>query len=831
MDFSAGFHKLTGHEPLRWQQRLYERLRLGNVPIACDLPTGTGKTSVIALWYLARREGAALPRRLVYVVDRRVVVDQASGEAARIKKNAGDAGLRISTLRGRQQDNREWLADPAALAIIVGTVDMIGSRLLFSGYGVSRKMAPYHAGLLGADTLFVIDEAHLVPPFLHLLRAIAGEERPAPVPEMRVLPLSATGRERGGDIFRLQQDDFEDAFIRDVVHAEKRVRVAPKGELELAKALAERALELAGQSRGSRIAVFCTSRRDASEVHKRLGGADRVLLTGARRVREREGARGELERLGFLGAGGERSDPAFLVATAAGEVGVDLDADHLVCDVVAWERMVQRLGRVNRRGGVGRKADVIVVDQGPPEQSKKPTEEELQRSSIYQVVRELLQRVPDASPAALSELARCEPDKVARATTPEPLRPALTRALIEAWSLTSLEEHTGRPRVAPWLRGWVEEEPQTTVVWRKHLPPPEQAKRYFQAAPPHLSEGLKTEAWEVVEWLATRTGTRTDAGPVGFALRDGGAEAYKAAQFAASGKERTQLVSDLAGAVLVVSAGAGGLSTSGLLDSTVETEAPGADNMTPEEWAKEGAAQVPFRVEKDAEPPQDGEWQETWRCVLRRDEDGSPLEWLSVQERLAESNGDDDAAEGWKQLLAKHVAAVERHAAAIAADLALPPDLADALRQAARLHDEGKRAPRWQRAFRAPRDGQIWGKTRGPIDFGLLDHYRHEFGSLLAAEQDPALCGLAGELRDLVLHIIAAHHGWARPVIGTSGCEQLPPSALAEEARAVALRFGRVQKRWGPWGIAWIEALLRAADQAASRANDGDVKAGGRGAR
>jgi CRISPR-associated endonuclease/helicase Cas3 len=83
--------------------------------------------------------------------------------------------LSISTLRGAHVDNREWLDDPAAPAIIVGTVDMIGSRLLFEGYGVSRKMRPYQAGLLGVDALIVLDEAHLVPPFAHLLRAIEQE--------------------------------------------------------------------------------------------------------------------------------------------------------------------------------------------------------------------------------------------------------------------------------------------------------------------------------------------------------------------------------------------------------------------------------------------------------------------------------------------------------------------------------------------------------------------------------------------------------------------------------------------------------------------------------
>ena len=84
--------------------------------------------------------GHAPMRRLVYVVDRRAVVDQATTVADSIKDKSGDSALRVSTLRGQHVNEREWLQHPAATAIIVGPVDMIGSRLLFEGYGVSRKM-------------------------------------------------------------------------------------------------------------------------------------------------------------------------------------------------------------------------------------------------------------------------------------------------------------------------------------------------------------------------------------------------------------------------------------------------------------------------------------------------------------------------------------------------------------------------------------------------------------------------------------------------------------------------------------------------------------------
>lgn len=85
IDFQATFHALTGYAPLKWQKRLYEEhLLKGNLPDICDLPTGLGKTSVIVIWLIALAasleigSSLKLPRRLIYIVNRRTVVDQAT---------------------------------------------------------------------------------------------------------------------------------------------------------------------------------------------------------------------------------------------------------------------------------------------------------------------------------------------------------------------------------------------------------------------------------------------------------------------------------------------------------------------------------------------------------------------------------------------------------------------------------------------------------------------------------------------------------------------------------------------------------------------------------
>ena len=159
--FGVAFETLTSHAPFPWQRRLFdEYFARGLLPPALGVPTGLGKTAVMAVWLLARAAGAALPRRLVYVVDRRTVVDQATAFAQQLrdilKEDDSLEGVRsalgllerplpISTLRGQHADNREWMADPTAAAIIVGTADTVGSRLLFQGWGLSRRMRPYVA--------------------------------------------------------------------------------------------------------------------------------------------------------------------------------------------------------------------------------------------------------------------------------------------------------------------------------------------------------------------------------------------------------------------------------------------------------------------------------------------------------------------------------------------------------------------------------------------------------------------------------------------------------------------------------------------------------------
>jgi CRISPR-associated endonuclease/helicase Cas3 len=410
------------------------------------------------------------------------------------------------------------------------------------------------------------------------------------------------------------------------------------------------------------------------------------------------------------------------------------------------------------------------------------------------------------------------------------------------------------------------------VVWRKYLPvrsnggdvTPKEVEEFFEAAPPHASEELETETYRVVDWLLARasalskcprhrveredeTGAEEIAQPdsdqapspstqpfkpndiVAFALTPAGdlRESYRLGDLAEGqgGKKLTdRLNRDLVGATLVVDAGIGGL-IAGLLNDDAKDPPPTADSSS--DWLPplgDGSPAVQFQVHAPAKPKSVGTiGRETYAFPTRRSEEGEDEEVLLVETWTTEESR---AASVNPQTLAKHHSQTERQALALALAGGVPRDHGNALAIAARLHDEGKRTTRWQRAFNAPHDGDAYAKTKGPINQALLDGYRHEFGSLLCIENDAAFKVLPPDLQDLVLHLVAAHHGLARPIIATAGCEDAPPSALEGRARDVALRFARVQKCWGPWGLAWWEALLRAADQHASRDNDEHVNAG-----
>ncbi|WP_150048620.1 type I-G CRISPR-associated helicase/endonuclease Cas3g [Methylomonas rhizoryzae] len=915
--FEAFFQEITGFPMLRWQRRLFQQLCENRLPDTLDLPTGLGKTTVMVLWLLARAENPSLPKRLVYVVDRRVVVDQATQVAEELKTNLQEMpelksmlglseqeSLPVSTLRGQYADNRQWLADPTKPAIIVGTIDMIGSRLLFEGYGVSRNMRRYHAGFLGADSLCVLDEAHLCWPFQALLQSIAADKSLHPIngkqlliPPFKCLSLSATGKQTENQAFGLEAEDYDDALVAKRFNAEKQLTLEIKNEGDaIVELLSESAWQL--KDSGKRILIFCNKREHAQKIKDELDKRikqDKAhhqtnLLVGGRRVQERQTLVEWLTVNGFLaGAQTPPNSVAFLVATSAGEVGIDLDADHMVCDLVAYERMVQRFGRVNRRGEKHAQIKVIAVppkmpkiqrpvDPGlaepqppatPPENSDKAVlkqykqdqkafekvqkeyakahEDNAQQLAAYQQSTKAFQSYQaqlgvikrlgaDASPSAIVALKNAIPvDELNRALSEEPLRPSLTRPVVDAWSMTSLEQHCARPDIQPWLRGWQpNDEPETTLAWREclpwrdndALPNAAEVTAFFENAPIHLSETLEIPVREAIKTLLKRAQKLWQEKPQdsdqpaliilnrsGELVRNGALMLRQLAE-----QSSDDLKALLTNRQAVIARWLGGLKDGLLNDAADSEELTTLDYQ----WTSDLQTTIGYRIQNDAEAEQDNAvWHTVYRFIAKTDaEDEAAETWRIQVYRGANSQRlGDPAVSRFTQSLEKHHDLAGQEMAAIAQGLNLTAEFVELIVAAMRRHDLGKQRGLWQIAMNAPADGRPYAKTLGGGNPRLLAGYRHEFGSLADVANDAAINQLPTELQDLALHLIASHHGYACPVIAPID-PGAPPSVLAERAQQAALRFARLQRQWGPWGLAWWEAVFRAADHRASQISD-----------
>ena len=146
-------------------------------------------------------------------------------------------------------------------------------------------------------------------------------------------------------------------------------------------------------------------------------------------------------------------------------------------------------------------------------------------------------------------------------------------------------------------------------------------------------------------------------------------------------------------------------------------------------------------------------------------------------------------------------------------------ELREVLRLAARWHDLGKHRKRWQQNLRNHEyPAKVIAKTghrKPPLQ---KIGYRHEFGSLLDLAELPEFKSLSDEHKELLLHLVAAHHGRARPHFTADEAFDAERTVehAAEMAEATPGRFARLQRRHGRWGLAWLESLLRAADISAS---------------
>src|SRR5207253_5332223 len=98
----------------------------------------------------------------VYCLPMRTLVEQTEKNVREwLEKLALEGATGVHILMGGE-DTGEWDVHPEKPAILIGSQDMLLSRALNRGYGMSRYRWPMHFGLLNNDSLWVFDEIQLM---------------------------------------------------------------------------------------------------------------------------------------------------------------------------------------------------------------------------------------------------------------------------------------------------------------------------------------------------------------------------------------------------------------------------------------------------------------------------------------------------------------------------------------------------------------------------------------------------------------------------------------------------------------------------------------------
>ena len=369
--FDPWFEKATGRPPFPYQTALAE---CASLPDQLSVPTGLGKTAAAVLGWLWRRRfaaadvRAATPRRLVFCLPARTLVDQTAAAVAEWLARLEIADVRVHRLMGGAVDD-SWDAHPDADTVLVGTQDQLLSRALNRGYGMSRFRWPVHFAWLHNDALWVFDEVQLMGvgattgAQLQGLRQKLGTSRPTYT--LWMTATAAPGRLATVDgMWPLRAQGLSDAdrchpiAARRLGARKRLVVVPPASEPDHARWIAGQVL--GAHVGGTRTLVVLNQVARAQGVYERLKarGVDTRLLHS----RFRPGDRARTQEAAL--------DPAFrgiIVATQAIEAGVDITCTTLITEACPWASFVQRAGRCNR---YGEDEGASVVWLGLPETDK-----------------------------------------------------------------------------------------------------------------------------------------------------------------------------------------------------------------------------------------------------------------------------------------------------------------------------------------------------------------------------------------------------------------------------------------------------------------------------
>ncbi len=879
MSFSDLFEKATkGQQKAFPYQSVFAES--GKLAELVHAPTGSGKTATAILGWLWRRffhkdpsVRAATPRRLVYCLPMRVLVEQTSDEAREwiatlAKDDTLPEDVAVHVLMGGE-DVEEWDLEPEKPAVLIGTQDMLLSRALNRGYGMGPFRWPMHFGLLNNDCLWVLDEIQLMGTGLATSTQLqAFRESLGIFGTAKTVWMSATllpqwlasvdFRDRIEPDLQLckltldPKTDYEADGLRERWNATKPVTAANLTADETAK-LAQFVKEKHKDGSMTLVIVNTVDRsrtlfdaiRKVYAPQKPKGrgknatlsaptsSPDLKLLHSRFRPKEREAWRSWLKQ-DAESLQKEHPLGRIIVSTQVVEAGVDLSARTLITELAPWPSLVQRFGRCNRRGEflTDNPAQVFWVDVLTPDEKKAApySKDELDAAR---------ERITTLSDVGLKPLTGFfdglnEPER-ANLFPFDPPHVIRRKDFIDLFDTTP--DLAGNDiDVSRFIRDGDDIDVQ--VFWRASEPPKGEltagAARRLAPVREELCPVKLGKEGGIRGFLESHTAYRWDSLASKWMKADTN-EVYP-------------------GQVYWVATAEGGY------DGTLGWN-PGAD-WPVDLWIRDPAAE---REPETAEEP------------------GYDTDLLSVY--------------GWRSI-AEHTEDVVGELDAILAHLGFENLPRMVLALAARWHDWGKahdvfqngikddpvagferppeRAGKRDIAKAAPE--RFWGRYKRK--FGdrevIIPHFRHELASaigvltLLKAGQEPGdWAQHTAHLQNLALYLIAAHHGKVRLSIRSMPQEKTPDTPGALFARGVwqgdplpqvdlgsgvkapavdkldlsPMMLGRVdgqpswaerilglrddkenpddkQPRFGPLKLAYLEALLRAADIRASKAED-----------
>lgn len=787
--YAAFFQRVTGNAPFPFQVVLGERRHE-----VVAVPTGFGKTEgVVVPWLYAHHAGRQVTTRLFYCLPMRVLVEQIHQRITGLVEAAelsDGVGVR-KTLGGARDDS--WVHDVTKPTIVVGTIDLLVSRALNRGYAAGPGMWPTYFAACHNDATWVLDEVQLLgaalPTSLQLqaFRDALGTFGPtktvwmsATVPSEGLATVDHPPIDRATWL-RVSQDDTRHERLGQRWRAAKRGHLIDDPLTASAVVEAHRQAQKAHGNAALTLVVVNTIKtaqalyNQLDRTYRRATQAVPLALLHSRFRPPDRRARTEHALGAVAGSGG------IIVATQVIEAGVDLDASALVTELCPWPSLVQRLGRVNRRGDLRSHAEVRIhgplSDEALGKQDGRPYP-----AVSLRATRDLLRVHEDLSPAALAEIQ--PPEESAHWAV-------LRRAdLLQLFDTTpSLEGDW--TSVAQWVRDV--EQVGVWIGWRVGSPEPDQdepALARDELCPVPLAEA-RQYAKDRPLWSRNRVD--------GAWARVQGDDIRPGMDLRADAKH-------------------GGYTADGGWSLGARTAVPPAESPQPET--------VDDRVQGDAE--------------------AFPTPALTLAQHSLDARS--QAARLCTQEVSRRL-----------------DGLGDVVVQAAWLHDIGKAHEQYQQAIRKLNadldEGTLYAKSGrdGRLDYQDRRFFRHEVASALRAAAALEATEIDCATPDLLVYLVGAHHGKARmglplwrgyeaggpgehphqpsepAVAGLRDGDPLPEIDCGDGLRLRAWviadldgwshqdggRWAAIARRLltahGPFRLAYLEWLVRAADWAASR--------------